>query len=137
MAALLPGIILISPLFASCPEDGCAPLAPAQQAGAWIGAALIAAVKVYNRWYLQGTTGQSWGKRRYRLRLVRMADKQPIGFRGAFERGLVHIIDILSLGVGYLLPLWDKRRQTLADKVMRTVVISEDKAGAKGPQTSR
>jgi uncharacterized RDD family membrane protein YckC len=98
--------------------------------------AVIVAIKVYNRWYLQGTTGQSWGKPRHRLRLVRMTDKQPIGFRSAFVRGLVHILDIGTLGVGYLLPLWDKRRQTLADHVMGTIVISQEKTDPGGSQTS-
>jgi uncharacterized RDD family membrane protein YckC len=79
----------------------------------------------YNRWYVQGTTGQSWGKRIMKLQLVRMADKRPIGTGAAFVRGLAHTLDILSLGIGYLFPLWDVRRQTLADKVMKTVVISQ------------
>ncbi len=82
------------------------------------------AINAYNRWHLQGTTGQSWGKRALHLRLVRMTDKQPIGFGAAFLRGLAHTLDILTAGVGYLFPLWDVRRQTLADKVMKTVVIS-------------
>jgi hypothetical protein len=28
--------------------------------------------------------------------------------------------------VGYLWPLWDDKRQTFADQVMKTVVIEED-----------
>jgi uncharacterized RDD family membrane protein YckC len=83
---------------------------------------------VYNRSYLQGTNGQSWGKRALRLRLVRMTDTQPIGPLTAFVRNLAHFLDLLSLGVGYLLPLWDPLRQTLADKVMKTVVISQGRA---------
>jgi uncharacterized RDD family membrane protein YckC len=122
LLALLPGIILLSPvLFMTATPT------PAQQARAWIGVALIAAIKIYSRWYLQGTTGQSWGKRPQHLRLVRITDKQPIGFRSAFVRGLAHLLDIGTLGIGYLLPLWDKQRQTIADKVMGTIVISPDK----------
>jgi uncharacterized RDD family membrane protein YckC len=79
---------------------------------------------------LQATTGgQSWGKRRHHLRLVRRTDKQPIGSRSAFVRGLAHLPDIALLGVGHLLPLWDQRRQTLADKVMGTIVIFPNKTG--------
>jgi len=36
----------------------------------------------------------------------------------------VHIVDGLSLFIGYLWPLWDKKRQTFADKIMSTVVVS-------------
>jgi hypothetical protein len=59
-----------------------------------------------------------------------MADMQPIGFGAAFVRGLAHLLDLLSLGVGFLLPLTDERRQTLADKIMGTIVIYEGKTGS-------
>jgi len=92
-----------------------------------IGVLVLVAALVYNRWHLQGTTGQSWGKGALHLTLVRMADKQPVGRRRAFVRDLAHAFDILTLGLGYLLPLWDARRRTLADRIMKTVVISRDK----------
>jgi uncharacterized RDD family membrane protein YckC len=82
---------------------------------------------LYNSCYLNGTTGQSWGKRALHLKLVRMADKQLLGTGAAFVRGLAHTLDLLTLGVGFLLPLWDARRQTLADKVMKTVILSQEK----------
>jgi uncharacterized RDD family membrane protein YckC len=94
---------------------------------AGLGARLFGAVIVflaiwfYNRCYLQGRTGQSWGKRAMRLKLVRMSHKEPIGSWKAAIRNLAHVLDILTL---YLLPIWDARRQTLADKAMKTVVIS-------------
>jgi uncharacterized RDD family membrane protein YckC len=92
-------------------------------------AAVVAlGIWVYNRSYLQGKNGQSWGKRALSLSLVRMTDKRPIGPRTAFVRNLAHALDLLTLGVGYLLPLWDPVRQTLADKVMKTVVISQGRA---------
>jgi uncharacterized RDD family membrane protein YckC len=80
---------------------------------------------VYCRYYLQGKTGQSWGKRIMHLRLVRMADGQPIGGGMAFVRDLAHTVDALICYIGYLLPLWDDRRQTLADKMLNTVVLDE------------
>lgn len=122
LVVVLPGyVVLVLGLGDVCTDDGCRPAAPRWVA--WIGVAMIVAVKAYNRWYLQGKTGQSWGKRRYHLKLVRLADHHPIGFRAAVERGLAHFLDILTLGVGYLQPIWDHRRQTLADKVTKTVVV--------------
>jgi hypothetical protein len=41
----------------------------------------------------------------------------------AFVRDFAHLLDVLSLGLGYLWPLWDARRQTFADKVVRSVVV--------------
>ena len=80
---------------------------------------------IYNRAILQGRTGQSWGKQVLNLRLVRMADGQPMGGGMSFVRDLAHIIDALPCYIGYLFPLWDARRQTFADKIMSTVVLSE------------
>ena len=78
----------------------------------------------YNRWHLAGKTGQSVGKRVSKIRLIGAETYAPIGLRNAFLRDLVHILDALTL-VGYLLPLWDEKRQTFADQVMKTVVIDE------------
>jgi uncharacterized RDD family membrane protein YckC len=82
-------------------------------------------VWLYNRAIQQGRTGQSWGKQVLNLRLVRMADGQPMGGGMAFVRDLAHILDALPCYIGFLFPLWDARRQTFADKVMSTVVLSE------------
>jgi uncharacterized RDD family membrane protein YckC len=82
-------------------------------------------VWIYNRAIQQGRTGQSWGKQVLNLRLVRMADGQPMGGGMSFVRDLAHIVDALPCYIGYLFPLWDARRQTFADKIMSTVVLSE------------
>jgi len=79
---------------------------------------------VYNRAILQGRTGQSWGKKALNLRLVRMADGQPLGGLMCFVRDIVHVLDGICL-IGYLWPLWDARRQTFADKIMNSVVLAE------------
>jgi uncharacterized RDD family membrane protein YckC len=80
---------------------------------------------LYNRVIQMGRTGQSWGKQVLNLRLVRMADGQPMGGGMCFVRDLAHILDALPCYLGYLWPLWDARRQTFADKIMNTVVLSE------------
>ena len=105
---------------------------PGQNPGAGAGAVAFLlylvslGVWVYNRAILQGRTGQSWGKQVLNLRLVRMADGQPMGGGMAAVRDLVHILDGLLCYIGFLWPLWDARRQTLfADKIMNTVVLSE------------
>ena len=82
-------------------------------------------IVVYNRFILQGRTGQSWGKQVLRLRLVKMADGQPVGPLMAFARDLCHILDSLACYIGWLFPLWDRHRQTFADKLINTVVLAE------------
>jgi uncharacterized RDD family membrane protein YckC len=80
-------------------------------------------ITAYNRWYMAGKTGQSWGKKALHLSLIGEATGQPIGGGMAFLRDLCHFIDSIICYVGWLFPLWDAKRQTLADKIMRTVVI--------------
>jgi uncharacterized RDD family membrane protein YckC len=80
-------------------------------------------VTAYNRWYQAGKTGQSWGKKALSIKLIGEQSGQPIGTGQAFLRDICHIVDSVICYVGWLFPLWDAKRQTLADKIMRTVVI--------------
>jgi uncharacterized RDD family membrane protein YckC len=81
------------------------------------------AVVGYNRWFLAGRTGQSWGKKALGLSLVGETTGQPIGAGMAFLRDICHIVDSVICYIGWLFPLWDAKRQTLADKIMKTVVV--------------
>jgi uncharacterized RDD family membrane protein YckC len=92
--------------------------------------------QVYNRWAVAGRTGQSLGKRVLGMALVSEQTHQPIGGINAFLRDLVHILDGFAF-IGYLWPLWDQKRQTFADKLMRTIVVesrpsSEDNDPPRG-----
>ena len=79
---------------------------------------------VYNRGYLAGTTGQSWGKKVLNLRLIGEATGQPIGFGMALVRDICHFVDGIICYIGFLFPLWDAKRQTLADKIIKTLVVN-------------
>lgn len=81
------------------------------------------AVTAYNRWYMAGKTGQSWGKKALHLSLISESTGQPIGAGMAFVRDIAHIVDSIICYVGWLFPLWDSKRQTLADKIVKTVVV--------------
>jgi uncharacterized RDD family membrane protein YckC len=83
----------------------------------------LLAFTIWNSWYLQGTTGQSIGRRVAKTKLVKIKTGQPIGFGMAFARHLCHFLEFI---VGYLWPLWDDKRQTFADKIVGTVVIRID-----------
>lgn len=80
--------------------------------------------QIYNRWLTAGRTGQSLGKRVLKLHLLAEETGQPIGPLNAFLRDLVHVLDGIAY-VGYLWPLWDDKRQTFADKLMKTVVTDD------------
>ena len=55
---------------------------------------------------------------------------QPIRLRSnrllagrSFARDICHILDSLACYIGWLFPIWDAKRQTFADKIVKTVVI--------------
>ncbi len=73
--------------------------------------------------YRQGTTGQTPGKQVLKIRLLREQDGQVVGFGTAVIRAILHIVDALPCLLGFLWPLWDAKKQTFADKIMKTVVI--------------
>lgn len=80
------------------------------------------AVLIWNH-VRQGNTGQTVGKSALGLRLLREADGQVVGPGLSIGRYFVHFVDALPCYVGYLWPLWDARKQTFADKILKTVVI--------------
>ena len=48
---------------------------------------------------------------------------QPIGFGMAFVRRICHFVDGIICYIGFLWPLWDEKKQTIADKIVSTVVV--------------
>ena len=81
---------------------------------------------LYNA-YLGGSTGQSFGKKLVGLKLVSEQTGQPIGGGMGIARWFCHIVDSIICYVGWFFPLWDAKRQTIADKIMKTVVITVPK----------
>jgi uncharacterized RDD family membrane protein YckC len=90
----------------------------------------LIAFAVWNSGYRQGTTGQSIGRRITKTKLVKIETGEPIGFGMALLR---QICLTVTLGIGYLWPLWDPKRQTVADKIVKAVVVSIDKATTEPP----
>jgi uncharacterized RDD family membrane protein YckC len=88
-----------------------------------LGALASAGLWIYNRFIQGGGTGQTWGRKALGTRLVGEQTGQPIGAGMAFVRDLAHIVDSLICYIGWLFPLWDDKKQTIADKIVKTVVI--------------
>ncbi|KUI47377.1 hypothetical protein AU198_23450 [Mycobacterium sp. GA-1199] len=82
---------------------------------------LVLAYVIWNYGYRQGTTGSSIGKSMLKFKVVSEKNGQPIGFGMSIVRQLAHIVDAAICYVGYLFPLWDAKRQTIADKLISTV----------------
>jgi uncharacterized RDD family membrane protein YckC len=83
--------------------------------------------------YLNGSTGQSIGKRLTGLKVVGEQTGQPIGGGMGIGRGFLHIVDAIPCYIGFLWPLWDEKKQTFSDKIVSTLVISGGPKQAFGP----
>jgi uncharacterized RDD family membrane protein YckC len=69
-----------------------------------------------------GETGQSPGMRVVGLKCVGMTTGSTIGAGMGIGRHFATIINSFICYVGWLFPLWDSQKQTLADKIVSTVV---------------
>lgn len=82
---------------------------------------------IWNLGYKQGTTGSSIGKGIMNFKIVDEQTHQPIGFGKSVGRELVYFIANAVCGilwlVAVLFPLWDPKRQTLVDKLIKTVAL--------------
>jgi hypothetical protein len=85
------------------------------------------AFAVWNLGYKQGTTGSSIGKGIMKFKVVGEDTGVPIGFGMSIVRELVYYAASLVCGIGWLVavlfPLWDPKRQSLADKVVKSVCL--------------
>ncbi|MDH6135952.1 putative RDD family membrane protein YckC [Kitasatospora sp. MAA4] len=111
------------------PDTGLTVCANSSSSSAGAGLAIIGVgallTFILGIWQLirEGKTGQTIGKKAVGIRLVREIDGQPLGFGMCFVRRLAHVVDSALCGIGYLWPLWDDKGQTLADKIVSSLVI--------------
>jgi uncharacterized RDD family membrane protein YckC len=81
------------------------------------------AYMIWNIGFKQGTTGSSIGKGIMRFKVVSEQTGQPIGFGMSIVRQIAHVVDSAICYIGWLFPLWDAKRQTIADKLVKTVCL--------------
>jgi uncharacterized RDD family membrane protein YckC len=95
-----------------------------------LGLLVVLGAYIWNR-YVRDGRGQSFGRRRLGLWLLSDSTGQPIGGGMAFVRDIAHFLDSWFY-LGYLWPLWDRKRQTFADKVCGTIVSTSPPAPVGG-----
>lgn len=84
---------------------------------ALVGLAVLAYV-VYNQIYLQGTTGQTIGKKNQGIRLARADNGQPVGPVMAFVRGLLSGVIAAICLLDHWIILVDSDKRRISDKVL-------------------
>jgi uncharacterized RDD family membrane protein YckC len=95
-----------------------------------VGFVITVIVILANNVYMQGTTGQSLGKRLVGTRVVSAVDSGPTTFTFVYPgvgrclwRQLCHIVDTILLYTGYLRPLWQRQYRCWSDSLSKTVVL--------------
>ncbi|WP_423462725.1 RDD family protein [Promicromonospora sp. MS192] len=71
---------------------------------------------------LQALSGWTPGKLVTGIRVVREDEHRPAGLGRTLARWVLHLLDAILL-IGYLRPVWHRKRQTFADSIVRTVVL--------------
>ena len=87
-----------------------------------VGAALVT---MANRAILPAIVGWSLGRALLGIDVVQQ-DGTAVGLGRLMLRELAHLLDTLSVFVGWLWPLWDSRRRTFADLLLQTEVHCVD-----------
>lgn len=75
--------------------------------------------------YLEGSTGQTLGKKALGIRVISLDGGGSIGYGRAFIRYIGRIVSGIVLLLGYLWMLWDREKQTWHDKFAGSVVVPE------------
>lgn len=82
----------------------------------------LAVDALYAAVLLSSRAGATLGMQVMGLRMVTV-DGRPVSFARALGRFLAVIFTVLSLGIGYLMQVFTRRRQTLHDLIAGTVVV--------------
>ena len=82
--------------------------------------------------YMNGLGG-SVGKRLTGLKVVSIETGQPIGGGMGIVRMFAQIVNSIVCYIGWFMPLWDNHQQTIGDKIMKTVVLTDQPKMAFGP----
>ncbi len=73
--------------------------------------------------YLEGSSGQTLGKKALGIRVIDLGGGGSIGYGRAFIRYIGRYVSGIVLLLGYLWMLWDKEKQTWHDKFANSVVV--------------
>lgn len=100
----------------------------------------IPAMIIYNSVIRQGKSGQTIGKSRMRICLIKEETGAPIGVGYAFLRGVAsYALNSITGGIFWivdvLFPAFDSKNQRVIDKMLQTVVITEDQNASSTTQS--
>ncbi len=88
---------------------------------------LLVVVATYYTYLHGNERGQTWAKRLLGIRVRDEATGGRIGYGRAFARWIMHVLFLNFFFIPGILdglwPLWDEKRQTWHDKIVRSIVV--------------
>ncbi len=88
-------------------------------------AGLLLGIGALYQFYLGGITGQTIGKRLFRLRVISTRGTTPGPLRGLL-RFMLMLASVLPVGLGWIWCLFDRERRSLHDHLAGTFVILDE-----------
>jgi len=97
----------------------------------WATHCWLPVTSIWNYIIKQGKTGQTFGKARIGIRLIRIETGQPIGAGYAFLRWFLaallgSITGSIFTIIDLIFPAFDDKKQRVLDKMLSTVVVNND-----------
>lgn len=92
---------------------------------------LILATALYSILFWVKYNGQTPGKNLMHIKIVQTTN-EPLDYVVAVIRYISQFVSMITLNIGYLWMLIDKRRQTFHDKLAKTIVIESDEVKPNG-----
>lgn len=76
----------------------------------------------YSAYFYSSTKQSTWGKQALKIKVTGM-NGERISFFNGVVRSISEYISMIILLIGYLMMLWDDKKQTLHDKIAGTLVV--------------
>ena len=123
-AKFLDGLIMLIPQTIINLIIGSAAQAGGAEAVVLLGTVLNIAIQAFYVIFMTGKYGATLGKMAAKIKIVK-ADGSTIGFGTATGRYFAEILSGCTLGIGYIIALFDDQKRTLHDRMCDTRVIKK------------
>lgn len=106
------------------------------EAGAFLNIILNIAITIFYWVFYQASQGQTIGKKVMGIKVVDLAGNKPTAMTFFLREIIGKLVSAIILFIGYLMILWDAKKQGLHDKIAGTVVIRVENMPAKSPEVN-
>lgn len=105
------------------------------EVGAFLNIILNIAITIFYWVFYQASQGQTLGKKAMKIKVVDVSGNKPTAMTFFLREMIGKFVSLLLL-IGYLMILWDAKKQGLHDKIAGTVVIKVEALPIAGPVTN-